>query len=310
MRPFGAKEDDMPDTRSDSPPVDQLAEDGARLYEKYDLEEWAAEARTKWRSFTDHRPRKWDPPLGPLMGEAVEAIRILESAIAFLSSRALAKGAFCLDSDGVETTEEGEDIASVCAWGALRCAVLRLPGVPDDISPHFVYGPFHVAANALEASVGFDLLRSRYGQFWNDDPETTKEEVLGQMAEAVDLLRSGWVPYQAPAMDFKTSDNQMLTFVTHFDPAIFLGRWRNGFGSVERFDDFCRFVWRNGRHDARGSFVYWDEGARLEDLAFGSHEMVARAEATPTINELAARFIREQLCEEPEVYSLKGSGTL
>jgi hypothetical protein len=204
--------------------------------------------------------------------------------------RALAKGVFCLNSDGAETTEEGGDIVSVCTWGALRCAAMRLSGVPDDLFPCFVYSPFSVAANALKASVGFDLLGSSYEQFWNDDPETTKEDVLAMMAEAVDLLRSGWVPYQAPAMDFKTSDNQALTFVTHFDPAIFLGRWRNAFGSVEKFDDFCRFVWRNGRHDARGSFVHSDEGARLEDIAFGSRETVAQARTTPTLEELAVRF--------------------
>ena len=76
----------------------------------------------------------------------------------------------------------------------------------------------------------------------------------------------------------------------HFEPPIFLGRWRNAFGSVGRFDDFCRFVRRSGRHDARGSFVYWDEAARLEDIAFGNHETVVLAEATPTLDELVARF--------------------
>jgi hypothetical protein len=143
-------------------------------------------------------------PSAPLPDKAVEAIAILERAIAFLKPRQLAKNAMCRSLEGWAISEDSPDdeIVAICIAGAVRAAIARtpegqqLPKPPPGCRSADWGGQFNLPWCAVRACIGIeaDIKDIDEAVLWNDSPGVTKKEGLEKLREAVDLLRSGWLP--------------------------------------------------------------------------------------------------------------------
>ena len=139
-----------------------------------------------------------------LTEKAVEAIAVLERAIAFLKPRQLAKNAMCLSPEGWAISEDSPDdeIVAVCTAGAVRAAIARmpegqqLPTPPPGCRSADWGSQFNLPWRAVRACIGVepDSADMDEAVLWNDSPGVTKKEALEKLGEAADLLRSGWLP--------------------------------------------------------------------------------------------------------------------
>ena len=143
-------------------------------------------------------------PSAPLTEKAVEAIAVLERAIAFLKPRQLAKNAMCLSPEGWAISEDSPDdeIVAICIAGAVRAAIARMPEgqqvpalLPGCRSADWG-GQFNLPWRAVRACIGVEAASEDMDEavLWNDSPAVTKKEALEKLGEAADLLRSGWLP--------------------------------------------------------------------------------------------------------------------
>jgi hypothetical protein len=96
--------------------------------------------------------------------------------------RGWCKGQYARDSSGFPCVSNSAEASRWCAAGAIRVVSPLTPFVQDDSSPA------HEAYNQLARAVGV-LSGSRTpvnGVFkWNDDPNTTKEQVLEAFDQAI-----------------------------------------------------------------------------------------------------------------------------
>jgi hypothetical protein len=115
----------------------------------------------------------------PLSADALDAIRVLEGAQAFLRANGWCRGTMYRNGN-IEST--GEHATKACAIGSMQLA--GGSAVAEAALARCII-PMRVALPRPPKHTIMD---------WNDRAGNSKRKVIATMGEAIDLLRSGWLP--------------------------------------------------------------------------------------------------------------------